>query len=279
MMDEAALVQRVEAETRARRRSYMVQVLVGRVLLIVAVLGLWQYASGTLLDPFFFSKPTAILDKLWQMLRDGSLAKHVNYTLIEIGSGYVLGVAIGLLLAFGLTVNETLMRIVQPLLTAFYAIPRIALAPLFIMWFGLGLAPKVAIAALLVFFIVFMNTVHGIRSVERGFLDMVTLMGGSHRTILSKVVLPSALPAIITSLHTTVPLAVLGAVLGEFLSGNRGIGFMINDATAYFDTAGSFAGVVILMVMTVILSGVVGYFESRALSWRPPSRERSGTGL
>lgn len=279
MMDEAALVQRVEAETRARRRSYMVQVLVGRVLLIVAVLGLWQYASGTLLDPFFFSKPTAILDKLWQMLRDGSLAKHVNYTLIEIGAGYVLGVAIGLLLAFGLTVNETLMRIVQPLLTAFYAIPRIALAPLFIMWFGLGLAPKVAIAALLVFFIVFMNTVHGIRSVERGFLDMVTLMGGSHRTILSKVVLPSALPAIITSLHTTVPLAVLGAVLGEFLSGNRGIGFMINDATAYFDTAGSFAGVVILMVMTVILSGVVGYFESRALSWRPRSRERSGPGL
>lgn len=279
MMDEQALVRRVEAETRARQRADLVQILIGRVLLIVAVLGLWQYASGTLLDPFFFSKPTAILDKLWQMLRDGSLAKHVNYTLIEVGAGYVAGVAIGLLLAFGLTVNETLMRIVQPLLMAFYAIPRIALAPLFIMWFGLGLAPKVAIAALLVFFIVFMNTVHGIRSVERGFLDMVTLMGGGHRTILAKVVLPSALPAIITSLHTTVPLAVLGAVLGEFLSGNRGIGFMINDATAYFDTAGSFAGVVILMVMTVILSGVVGYFESRALSWRPPSRERGGTGL
>lgn len=268
-MDEQALIRRVAEETRRSRRAYARRVTAGRILLVAVLLGLWETASGTVLDPFFVSKPSAILQHLWSIAADGSLFHHLRYTLVEVLAGYAIGNAIALALAFALTVNRTVLDIVQPLLMALYAIPRVALAPLFVMWFGLGLAPKIAIAALLTFFIVFMNTVQGITSVGREFVDMAVLMGAGHRQIATKVVLPAAMPHILTSMQTTVPLAVLGAVLGEFLSANRGLGFVISQATAYFDTAAGFAGVLVLMVLTIALSSCIGWFETRVLRWRP----------
>ena len=263
-----ALLQRVssrsgEAERRRRRR-----IVVSRLVLAVLLVGGWEVASGRILDAFFVSKPSAIVAAFYRLLTEESLLYHLQFTVVEAVAGYLAGALAGVLLGFVLARSDVLHATLQPLLAAFYGIPRIALAPLIIMWFGIGLRSKVVVAALMVFFIVLMNTIAGVRNVPAEFIHIARVMGATERQIVQKVVIPAAAPIILTGLQTAVPQAMIGAIVGEFISSNRGAGHLINRAAGWFDTPGLFAGIVALLVVVLAMNGLVNLLEGRGSRWR-----------
>ncbi|HEY8485886.1 MAG TPA: ABC transporter permease [Limnochordales bacterium] len=251
------------AERRRRRR-----VAASRLALVLVLLAGWELASGRLIDIFFVSRPSAIMEALWRLLMKENLLYHLQFTVLEAVLGYVAGAALGMAAGFVLARSDLLYATVQPLLAAFYGIPRIALAPLIIMWFGIGLNSKVVVAALMVFFIVLMNTIAGVRNVHPELIQIARVMGASERQILQKIVIPGAAPIIITGLQTAVPQAMIGAIVGEFISSNRGVGHVIGRAAGWFDTPGLFAGIVALLAVVLAMNGLVNLLEARAARWK-----------
>jgi NitT/TauT family transport system permease protein len=152
---------------------------------------------------------------------------------------------------------------------ALYSIPKVALAPLFIVWFGIGMHMKVLLAAATVFFLVFLNTAAGVRDVDRGLIDAVRLMGGTRWDVARRVVLPSSMTGVLTGLKVAIPYALIGAVIGELVASNRGLGYLINDAASQFDTAGVFATLVVLSVIAGVLNVLVGLVGKRVNRWKP----------
>ncbi len=240
----------------------------GQAGLGIAILAAWQLASGRLVDPFFISSPAEVGARLLRWAGDGTLLAHGSYTLRAMVAGFVLGAASGFATGFALGRNDLLARILDPYITAIYCLPKIALAPLFLLWFGIGIESKIAMAAAIVFFLVFLNTFAGVRAVERIHLDAVRIMGGGRLAELRHVVLPSAAAWVMTGLKVSVPYALIGAVVSELISSNRGIGFLIGQASGLFDTAGVFAGLVVLAVAGASLNGVLKSAERRLLRWR-----------
>ena len=149
-----------------------------------------------------------------------------------------------------------------------YSIPKVALAPLFLIWFGIGLEMKVIMAAATVFFLVFINTVHGVKEIDRALLDAVRLMGGGRRDLLLKVTLPGAMSGLITGLRIAVPYALIGAVIGELVASNAGLGYLINNSASQFDPAGVFAALIVLSVIAAILNQGVTLLARRSVRWR-----------
>ncbi|MDR7448948.1 MAG: ABC transporter permease subunit, partial [Armatimonadota bacterium] len=166
-------------------------------------------------------------------------------------------------------VVPTAQRVLRPFLLAFYAIPKIALAPLIVMWFGLGLAPKVLLAAIFVFFVVFMNVVTGIFSVSPHLVATLRVMGASRTTLLWKVTLPSTIPYLTSGLRIGIPEAMIGAVIGEFMAATRGLGYLVNAAAAQFNTTVTLAAIAALVGVVVLMDGVLTLAEARLLRWRP----------
>jgi NitT/TauT family transport system permease protein len=256
---------------RARRR-----LLAGRLALLAVCLGLWELLSGRVLDPFFFSSPTRVASALRRLTLEDELLWHAQLTTVEALGGYFLGSMVGVLLAFIVTTWGQIYKVVEPFVLALNGIPRIALAPLFIMWFGIGITPKIVIAALLVFFIVFMNTVSGIQSASPQLIDLARLMGAGRMDVLGKIVLPSALPFIITSLRIVVPTAMIGAIVGEFISAQKGLGFLINRASFEYQTGAAFAGIAVLLAVVVVLNAILSLVESRLMRWQPRGAPATG---
>jgi NitT/TauT family transport system permease protein len=277
----AEVVQRlkaaVAARERERRRREHAVILTGRVLIVLGLLASWEALSGRVLDPFFVSSPSRIARAFVDLLLHHELLVHAQYTTIETLAGFATGSAAGIALAFLLTSLGRLYEMTEPILVALYGIPRTALAPLFIMWFGIGITSKIVIAALFVFFVVFMNTVAGIRGTSPQMVDLVRLMGASGGDVLVKVVLPSALPYILTALRIVVPTAMIGAIVGEFISAQRGLGFLISRSTFEFSTHAAFAGIFALMVVVVVMNAAIGAVERPLMRWRPQQRI-SGNG-
>ena len=240
----------------------------GQIALGLALLGFWQFASARLVDPFFISSPAAVAAKLWKWLGDGTLLLHASYTFQAMAMGFLLGAALGFVVGFMLGRSDLAARIFDPFITAIYCLPKIALAPLFLLWFGIGIESKIAMAAAIVFFLVFLNTFAGVRAVERLHLDAVRIMGGGRFAELRYVVLPSAAAWVMTGLKISVPYALIGAVVSELISSNRGIGFLIGQASGLFDTAGVFAGLVVLALAGVFLNAGLKAAERRLLRWR-----------
>jgi NitT/TauT family transport system permease protein len=268
-VDLEALRQQVAGAAALERRRARRRLLAGRLTLLAVGLGLWELLSGRVLDPFFFSSPTRIASALRRLFLEDELLWHAQLTTVEAVGGYVLGSFVGVLLAFIVTTWGQLYKVVEPFVLALNGIPRIALAPLFIMWFGIGITPKIVIAALLVFFIVFMNTVSGIQSASPQLIDLARLMGASRMDVLGKIVLPSALPFIITSLRIVVPTAMIGAIVGEFISAQKGLGFLINRASFEYQTGAAFAGIAVLLAVVVVLNAILSLVESRLMRWQP----------
>ncbi len=235
------------------------------VLLLLA----WWAASGTLVDPLFLSDPVSVGRVLVQIVVDGTLWWHLEWTLIEMTLGYLLGVVVGLGLAILVTGIPFGAQIVRPLMVGLFAIPKVALAPLIIVWFGIYLVPKVVLAASLVLFIVYFNTVAGIAAVNSNTHDVLRVMGASRFALLTKLVLPSAARYIFTAMRITVPGALIGAIIGEFLSSNRGIGFLIAAASSRYDTARVFAGIVSLLVFVLLLNALISRIERHLARWQP----------
>lgn len=271
--DELSLRKAVEVGADTTYRRSRRTVLLARLTALVVLLAFWQLSAGRLFDSFFTSAPVAISRALAHGILHQAYLANAALTIEEALLGYVIGASIALCSAFVLTTFQRAYDVVEPFVLAFYAIPRIALAPLFIMWFGIGITPKVVIAGVMVFFVVFMNTVAGVRSTNRDLINLSRLMGANRIDLLRHIIVPSALPYILTALRIVVPTSFIGAIVGEFISAQRGIGFVINEATFSFDTAGAMAGILILLVSVLVVSFVLGLAERRLTRWFPGTKE------
>jgi NitT/TauT family transport system permease protein len=240
-----------------------------RVGLLALLLVLWEIAADRWIDSTFISRPSDIVSRLAEWSGDGTLWTNTWITVQEIVYGFLLGAAAGALAGFVLASMSLVYRVLDPFMMALYSIPKVALAPLFIVWFGIGMHMKVLLAAVTVFFLVFLNTAAGVREVDRGLIDAVRLMGGTRRDIARKVVLPASMTGVLTGLKVSIPYALIGAVIGELVASNRGLGYLINDAAAQFDTAGVFATLVVLSVIASVLNVFVGLLGRRVNRWKP----------
>lgn len=237
-------------------------------LLVVFVIA-WQLASGRLIDPLFVSKPTAIVARLGDWAGDGQLWSNSWITIKEILIGYVIGAVAGVVIGFILASQQTLYRVLDPFVMSLYAIPKVALAPLFIVWLGIGIEMKIVLAAVTVFFLVFLNTAAGVREVDRGLIDAARLMNAKKRDMIIKVILPASMSGVLTGLRVSIPYALIGAVIGELVASNRGLGYLINNSASTFDTAGVFAALIVLTVIAAVLSALVNTLDRVANKWRP----------
>ncbi len=249
-------------------------IFVWRLVFVAAVLALWQFLSGRFVAPLFISSPSEVADKLWAMLASGKLLYHASYTAIHTLAGFALGAACGMLAGLALGRWYRVAEVLDPFLMGFYSVPKIALAPLFILWFGVGTEMKVLFVALIVFLLVFLNTYTGVRNVSREQIAILQLMRASEAQILRKVVLPSAFAWVFTGLRLSVPYALIGAIMGEMLASNRGLGYVLADATAQFDTGGAFAGLIAIIAMAVVLNAAVRVAERLAMPWKESESQR-----
>jgi sulfonate transport system permease protein len=269
---EEQLLRAAEAATRAAQRYEALRTCVLQVALLVALLGTWQIASGRFVDSLFLSNPVAIAMAFVRIVIDGTLWWHLEVTLLEMTLGYVLGVVVGVGAAFAVSLIPYGRPIAQPIALMAFATPKVALAPLIIIWFGIGLLPKVILAAALVFFVIYFNTLAGIGAANRDMMALLRLMSASPAAVFAKVVLPGAVPYIVTAMRITLPAALIGAIIGEFMSSSRGIGYLIAAASSRYDTAQVFAGIFSLVAFVLLLNSGVNLLERRLLRWRPARR-------
>jgi NitT/TauT family transport system permease protein len=256
-----------EFEAGLTRRKQLV--ILCQVVFGLAFLAFWEWSSGRLLDPFFISSPSKVFAKLWQWTVSGQLWLHLSITLQATAAGFFIGAAIGFSLGLLFGRFKFVAEVFDPYITAIYSLPKIALAPLFIMWFGIGLASKIAVSAAIVFFVVFLNTFSGVREVNPLYIHATQIMGASQWAVMRTVTIPSAAAWVITGLKVSVPYALVGTVIGEFMSANRGIGFIISQASGLFDTTSVFTGLIVLAIVGALINSGLKRFECWVLRWRP----------
>ena len=248
----------------------LAQVLVG----VVAV-ALWQLFTtvqigGTiLLPPFFFSTPVDVGARVYKWFAEGTIWLHLGITLLEAVLAFVIGSIGGVMMGFWFARQPLMAALFDPYLKMTNALPRVVLAPIFALWFGLGIWSKVVLGVTLVFFIVFFNVYQGVKEVNPAVLSNARMLGMNERQLLRHVYWPSALSWMFSSLHTSVGFAVVGAVIGEYLGSSAGLGYLIQQAEGMFDVAGVFAGMVVLAVFVIIIDFTVTVTENRLLVWRP----------
>ena len=264
-----AILQRSEAERLARRRRRTTAVWLVRALVLTLFLGSWQWAvSAGLIDPFFFSQPSAIWSFLVEEIRDGGIWPHVVVTLRETLVGFALGAAAGVAAGIVRMQFPFVAGVSDPFLTILNVLPRVALAPMFIIWFGVGEGSKVALAVSLVFFIMMLNTEAGIRSLDRELILTMRALGATDRQLFWKVMLPGAVPAIFGGMRLGVVYALLAVVVGEMISARMGLGQRIAFYAASFRAEGVLGTILVLAMIGLALNFVVAQAESRLLRWK-----------
>ncbi|WP_427165712.1 ABC transporter permease [Streptomyces sp. C1-1] len=264
---------RAHSRARAARRRRIVVTTV-RVLLLVGILGLWEALSrAKVIDPFNFSMPSKIWDQIYTWVTHGtalgSLGEQIWYTLYEALLGWVLGVVAGVVLGIALGRISFLADVLGPYIKVLNSMPRIILAPIFLIWFGLGPASKVASAVVLVFFPVFFNAFQGAREVDRNLVANARILGASDRRVTLQVVIPSATSWIFTSLHVSFGFALIGAIVGEYIGATKGIGLLVAQSQNTFNAAGVYAAMVILAVVALAAEGLLTFVERRVFRWKP----------
>jgi NitT/TauT family transport system permease protein len=238
--------------------------------LFVGSLFVWEGLVQTkIADAFFFSTPSSIFLRLTEWLIKGDIYRHLSITFIETLFAFVIGTGLGIGIGLWLALAPKALKVLEPYIKAFNAIPRVVLAPIFTLWFGLGMISKVALGVTLVFFLAFFNTYQGIREVNPVILANARMLGASRSQLLRHVYLPSTAGWIISSLRSSIGFAVVGAVVGEYLGSSAGLGYLIAQAEGVFDTTGVFAGMTLLVGFVLILDSVVNQVERRILAWRP----------
>jgi NitT/TauT family transport system permease protein len=257
---------KITAVMRKRRFSRLGVVLT-QLGILAAILGLWQFAVTDALLPYF-SRPSLIAAKLYELLTHQDIYRHISVTLAEITMGYALGAVIGLSLGFILGRSQFLSAALQPYIIGLYSIPKIALAPVFIVWLGLGIASKVAVVFVASFFLVFFNTYSGLISINEELVRLARLMGASWPQTVTRVILPAAAPQIFLGLRTAVPYAVIGAVIGEYIGSSEGLGYFILYASQTYDAAALFAGIIILVAIVFLANFGLNWLEGRVIRWR-----------
>lgn len=265
----------IEARRRGAASAYRNKVRLTRLALVGGFFLAWEAgARAGLIDPFFFPSPSAILGRIAQWFAEGDIWGDLGITLLETVLSFLLGVTGGTALGLWLGLSRFAADVIQPIIKVFNAIPRVLLAPIFVIWFGLGLASKVALGMTIVIFIAFFNTYQGVREVNPVVLANARLLRASKLSLLRHVYIPSAMSWILSSLRVSVGMAVMGAVVAEYLGSSMGLGHIIAQAEGVMDATGVFAGIVVLSVFVVLLDLAVDRLEKRLLVWRPaPSHD------
>lgn len=235
---------------------------------MLLVLALWQYVDGRLVPDFVISSPSHVAAKLASLVSTGKLWPDVTISLEELGLGYGSGALAGVVIGILLGLSATAAAIFEPVLNAVNGIPKVALAPLFLLWLGIGLMSKVGIASMSVFFVVFYHTYLGMTLVPQNLVDVLRLMNAGRALIIRRVIVPSITAPIMAGLKAGVPFAMIGVVVGEFVASDSGVGFYIRRSTEQYDSAGVFAGIIVLVVIILIAGKAIGTIERRALRWR-----------
>jgi len=267
-LESDSLLREIAATEEISTLKWGRRILIGRIVLGFAALGLWEALSGPVVDPFWISRPSEIILRLGTWIRTGYLFIHLGVTLWEMTLGFILGSVAGIGVGFALGRLRAVAELLSPFIAAFFSMPRIALAPLFILWFGIGLASKVALVFLMVFFLVFYNTFAGVRDVSPELINKVRLMGATRMQLMRKVILPAAGTWIFTGLRVAVPFALISAVVAEIVASNRGLGYVVQFSSGMFDTAGIFAALFVLMLVGLTLNEILSRVESRVLRWK-----------
>ena len=262
----------IEARDDAARWSGQGAVLVGRVALAALLVLCWKLGAG-LAGPLFVADPVDVVRRIAADTLSGELIRDTLATLRLSAIGFALGCGFGIALPFGLRRLPRLTAAVEPYIMASVGIPKYALVPLFILWFGIDDAPKLWLVGLLVFYVVFIAVFAGIRSVPRGLIDMARVAGAGEATIAREVIWNSLLPFFFAALKIALPRAVSAAIIGEFLVGNAGLGYMIESSRQNFDTTGVFAGIVVATALVLAINGVLALVDRRVNAWRPVDRD------
>ncbi|MDQ4502523.1 ABC transporter permease [Sinomonas sp. ASV322] len=266
------------ARRAARRRTTLVWI--GRILLSVIVFGGWQWFTEVgWVDKFFFGQPTQIWDSLVKLFTEGtafgSIWENIWVTMQEALYGFIVGTLAGAILGILLGSNKYLAAVVGPYIRIVNSIPRIVLGSIFVVAFGLGIFPKILLAAVLVFFVVFFNAFQGVREVDQNLVANVRVLGASPLQVAVHVTIPSATTWIIASLHTALGFSIIGALVSEVLGAQRGLGLIISQAQGSFDPDTVYACMIIIAVVTLSAEYLIGLLEKKLLKWRPPNRSEA----
>lgn len=239
-----------------------------RIAIIGGFLLLWQIASGRWIEPFLISSPSRIFWSLIAGFRDGDLLQHTWVTFEEIAIGFPVGAISGIALGYAFGRSRLLAEIFEPIIIALNGIPRTAVAPLFIVWLGIGLWSKVGVVFLLTFFLNFFITYTGMRQMDQEYIDLARLMRVKGWKLTFKVIFPAISPYLFTGIRTSIPFAVIGAIVGEFVASTEGVGFFIRMSAGIFKTADVFVGIIVLMIMVIVMDKIAAMIEKRALRWQ-----------
>jgi NitT/TauT family transport system permease protein len=243
------------------------------VLLAFLFILWWGLTEYKILAPFFFGEPLKVVRVVWEWFTSGKIYPHLAITLWETFLAFVAGSVLGLVVGLWLALSPLASALADPYIKALNAMPRVILAPIFAVWFGLGVLSKVALGVTLVFFIVFFNVYQGVKEVSPVVLANARMLGASRRALLRHIYLPSATSWVFSSLHTSVGMAFVGAVVGEYLGSAKGVGYLILQAEGVFDINTVFAGILVLTAFALLLDFAVTKIETRLLVWRPGQAE------
>jgi NitT/TauT family transport system permease protein len=244
--------------------------------ILIVFVGAWEIAAARRwIDAFFFSQPSIFAARALRWLADPgfllgghNIYHHLFITMEEMVGGFVLGVVFGVGIGFALGRSQFWSAVLNPYIQVLNALPRLVLAPIFVLLLGIDERSKIALGFSLVFFIVFFNTYRGVREVDRNILNNARMLGASERQLARHVLLPSAMAWIWSSLHTSVGFALVGAVVGEYMAAAQGLGWIIGQAQGNFDAAGVYAGMLILCVVVVVVELAVTWLERRLVRWK-----------
>ncbi len=254
---------------RRIRLAGIVRVTALRLAVLAAIVVGWELVIRLgLSTPFWISRPTLLVQRLVVELGSRDILWHIGVTLYETFGGFLLGTVLGGISGYVLARHPTLHAAFDPYLMAIYSLPRVALAPLFILWFGIGAASKIALGVSIVYFILLMNMYAGVRNVDVDLLSAVRTMGATDHYLTRRIILPSCIPWIFSGMRIGMGMALIGAVVGEMLAGQRGMGYLLAMASGSFDTTGVFSSLAILAVMAMAINWVMSAIERQLLKWQ-----------
>ena len=278
----SSLASDAEVEARAAaavaHRRHMV--MIWRLAILIAFLSAWELAGRfELIDPFFFAMPSTIVARLMEWIVEGTsegpLWYHLWVTMEEALIGFFTGAIAGIVVGIALGRNRMAADVFSVYIKVINSVPRVVLAPIFIMIFGLGLGSKVALAFVMVFFVVFHNAFQGVREADRAMIANARILGASDWQLTRSVIVPSAMSWIFASLHVSFGFAIIGAIVGEFVGARYGIGLLINVAKGSFDAAGIYAAIVIVMAVALVAEYLMTLVENRLAKWRPQALQET----
>lgn len=250
-------------KTKLKSRCYL-------VILLAVFIAAWQMlADRGMINPLFFSSPKQVLADMAEMFSTGYIMPHIGITLYAAFLGLFYGIVLGTAIALIVGNNRVLAHILEPIFVGIHGLPLLALGPLFVVWFGIGIKSKIFMATISVFFLVFFNIYAGFKDVDIQLIQTLKLMRARKIQLMTKVIVPSCIPWLIASLKAGVGAAVLGAIVGEYLGATAGLGWVIQSEGGYYNITRVIACVIVLMVIMFILNAIVSWIDRKALKWRP----------